>query len=61
MLVLPTDTPTEGGSVWDGTGSTNAGKFAAAAGADLAPLDSRFRWGRAEGSYYRVHINSRLK
>lgn len=62
ILVDPTDTPTEGGSVWIGTAAANAGKFAAAAAADYAPISrSKMRWGVAEGSYHRLHIVSRLK
>lgn len=62
ILVDPTDTPTAGGSVWVGTGSSNAGKFAGAAGANLAPLSGdSFRWGPAEGNYQRLHILRRLQ
>jgi hypothetical protein len=62
ILVDPTDTPTDGASVWIGTGSSNAGKFAAAAAADYAPISrSKMRWGVAEGNYHRLHILSRLK
>ena len=58
----PSDSPTEGGSVWINSGSSTPGRPAAAAGADLFPVArSLMQWGAVEGSYYNLIISARLK